>query len=161
MKLKKWIGFILVTMVLVATSAYARRGGGPGPSGYGPGFGPMWNPQMLESVLNLNADQMKKVTAIHDDLIAEIQPLQEKFRAQRNELHTLKMADPVDVDQVRDKLEEMSELRIDIQIKALEARVKMEQVLTPEQKTKLRQHMQQRYEMRKNRPGPGGGPGRW
>jgi Spy/CpxP family protein refolding chaperone len=49
------------------------------------------------------------------------------------EIRELRLEDPVDMDQVRTKLEEISKLQVEVRMKAIERQNKFKELLTPEQ----------------------------
>lgn len=129
-------GILIVAMVLVASNAWAFRGGcGMGPGlGMGPGFG--MNPHVA-STLDLTEDQKAEIQAKQEAFQEEINPLKEKLFKKRMEMREQwAKADP-SLAKITEKQQEIQSLQSQIQEKAARYRLECRQVLTPEQKEKL------------------------
>lgn len=103
--------------------------------------------------LNLTADQKQKIAAIRGQYKTQIDSQSQTMRKVAQELQTM-MTNGTDPNQLRQKHEQLMELRQQLQKLRFNSFLEIQQVLTPEQRTQLSQLMQQRHQ---NRPRRGGG----
>ena len=147
----------LLLAALIATPAFARMGmygddcDGPGGKGRGKGpgmerhHGPMEGPMMFGNVermqerLGLSDDQVKKISAINMKFRKEHLSIDEKMEPKRLEMREVLRADTVDLKKAEALLRENSEFHVQKQLLMIRHRIEIEQVLTPEQKKKLRE----------------------
>jgi Spy/CpxP family protein refolding chaperone len=106
-------------------------GGGPGMMGGGMGYGMLFQ-------LNLSNDQWNKVNAIHEDLGKKQWDLMGKMREEGYKLRNLLVAEKRDRAALTNQYKKVQDLRLQAFQTRLEAREKIEGVLTADQKTQLR-----------------------
>ena len=128
--MKKKLGILVVAMVLVASSAWAFRGG----CGMGPGYG--MNPYVA-STLNLTEDQQTQIKEKQEVFLEEINPLRDKLFSKRMELRNLWAKANPDQAAISEKQQEIQAIQNEIQEKATQYQLDCRQFLTAEQQEKL------------------------
>jgi len=146
----KKLGILIVVMVLMASSAWAFRGG----RGMGPGYG--MNPYVA-STLNLTEDQKTQIQARQEVFLEEINPLRDKLFSKRMELRSLWAKPNPDQASISEKQMEIQTIQNEIQEKATQYQLDCRQFLTAEQQEKLGTFMAGRGG--RGKPGMGGGCG--
>ncbi|MFQ6091567.1 MAG: Spy/CpxP family protein refolding chaperone [bacterium] len=137
----KWL--ILGTAVLLAIGAaqmgYAQRACGFGP-GRGLGDGPGDGPGILAKAeaLDLKPDQVERIQAMRLDLAKTTLQIRSELELKRLELRELMLADKPDRRGIEAKIDEIEPLRTELQKKRIEHRLALREVLTPEQRAKLK-----------------------
>jgi len=125
------IGLSLVLgLALVATVALAWGPGFGRGFGAGPGYG-------TPPIPNLTADQSDQIQALRETFLKEVESLQKDLYAKGQELRTLWSTQNVDPAAVKAKQNEISDLRSQLQDKAINLRLEIRKVLTPEQLAQL------------------------
>jgi Spy/CpxP family protein refolding chaperone len=99
----------------------------------------------LTKALNLTADQQTAVTKLHQDLMAKAQPLMQQHHQQMAEVKTLLNGVNPDATEIGQKT--IAAHATMQQLKALhdDFKTKLTALLTPDQKTKLQQMMQEHH----------------
>lgn len=93
--------------------------------------------------LNLTTEQRQQLSTIRQKYQGQIQSLREKVRNTHQELRTL-MSGSATADQIRAKHQELSQLQDQLQDLRFNSMLEMRDILTPEQRTKFTQLMEQR-----------------
>lgn len=115
-----------------------------------PGAGP-------EEQLGLTEEQKTKLRALHFENAKNALRARTEATIRWMELEELLQADAPDKTAVDQKLRALSEARAAALRQRVEHRLAVNQVLTPEQRTKMRQLMRQRMQMRRHMGRPGMG----
>lgn len=152
-------GMLIAVLVIATGAAVAQRArggqgrmmgrGGRGPCGLGLGLG--IGPAIINE-LGLTTDQVNRLQRMTDEYKSETQPLRTQLRTDLSELATLWTADSPDQSAIRAKLAEVDRTRTQIRNAMVERTFAAMSVLTPAQRTKLR-------DLVKNRRGFGVGMG--
>ena len=122
------------------------RGDGNGPGrGYGQGPGPH---NQMEEILDLTDEQSGKIEKLHLDFQKETLPARNKIREKNAQLNTL-VTEGAAQSKIDQLIEEIGELRTDIQKSRMNTHLKVRGLLTDEQKVKFDSHFTNRF-------GPGG-----
>ena len=154
MKMKKLI-MTLVTVIAVTAFAASAFAFGPG-WGRGHGGGPCYGGEIKAlSELNLTAEQTAKTNALREAHLKDIKPLQDKMFSKRGDLKLLWLQTNPDKDKIMAVQKEIRKLRDQMQDKMTSYRLDVLNVLTPEQREKLKS-LKMRYGFG---PGMGGGRG--
>lgn len=106
---------------------------GHGYGGMMGGYGPMWLPDLKE-------DQQKKITAIYEELHKKRWDLMTKMQGEYATLRGLYAADKRDPAAIGNQYRKISELRRQMVEQSVDAHNRMEDVLTKEQKGRLRSY---------------------
>ena len=129
-----------------------RRGGPGGPGRFGaPGGGPMGMLPMLGRDLNLTDAQRDQVKAIAQSHKTEWQGLFDRERTAREALMTAVTGDTVNDALVRQKSAELAAVEADAAVARAHAFAEVSQILTADQKAKLKEmraHMAERGQNR-------------
>ncbi len=83
--------------------------------------------------LDLSAEQLAEIRQIMLDSQKETLELRNQIQAKQLEMRELKLADELDMEQVKSKLEEIADLQVELRMKAVERQEKVKELLTPEQ----------------------------
>ena len=161
-KSMKLITAVAAVFLLAQPSLFAERGGHMSDDGRGhekrcmkerggPLFG---DPGRMQKDLGLTDAQMKRIAEINRDHEKKMLDYREKLAPKEIHLERLLLEDSVDMDKVRALLREISDLRMELQLRRIHPRLEIEKVLTPEQKSKMKQHRKHRM-MKPGGPGPG------
>jgi Spy/CpxP family protein refolding chaperone len=132
----KRLALLIMAGVLVASNAWAFRGGpgmGPG-SGMGPGYGmgPCWT-----GALDLTQEQQAQIQARQAAFQKDAAPLRENLFAKKMELRNMwTRTNPEDA-KVLAKQKEIQTLQTQLQEKATQFQLECRQMLTPEQQAKI------------------------
>ena len=126
-------------------------GFGMGGHGMGPGFG------RLQEELGLTEEQRAKLRQQFLESRKAAVRTQADLTIKQMELHELMEGDNPDRAQIDRKLREIADLRYAMQKSHVDGRLAFQQVLTPEQRAKLRQFRERGF---RGGPGGWGGPGR-
>jgi len=148
MQMKKVTLTIMALFFAVATAAPAF-GFGRGP-GYGPcpkgGFqGP--------AGFDLTEEQRTKIKQIQDEQWKEMKPLQERTFTKRDEIRKLWLEANPDREKIMAALKEMQTLRDQMKEKAKGFRLRLAEVLTPEQREKIESLSESRVSERRHGSG--------
>jgi Spy/CpxP family protein refolding chaperone len=132
----KRLALLIIAGVLVASNAWAFRGG-PGMGsgcGIGPGYGmgTGW-----ASSLELTDDQQAEIAARRVTFATETDPLRDKLFSKRMELRNLWAQASPDQSAIAAKQKEIQALQNKLQEKATEFQLQCREVLTPDQQEKL------------------------
>lgn len=92
----------------------------------------------LFAKLNLNASQKAQIKTMRDDFLREIKPLQDKMFSKRGDLRLLWLETSPDKNKIMALQKEMRAIRDQIQDKAVSLRLDIFNLLTPEQKEKIK-----------------------
>jgi Spy/CpxP family protein refolding chaperone len=138
----KRLALLIMAGVLVASNAWAFRGGtgtGPGPGngpgcGMGPGYGmgPGW-----AAALDLTEEQQAQIQAKQTAFQADTDPLRDKLFSKKMELRNLWAETNPDQAKITAKQKEIQALQNKLQEKATQFRLDCREVLSPEQQEKL------------------------
>ncbi|MBD1880306.1 MULTISPECIES: Spy/CpxP family protein refolding chaperone [unclassified Coleofasciculus] len=116
------------------------------------------NKDGLLQQLNLTPQQMQQMQAIRQKYRTQIAPRQQTLRQARQELATL-MNSTASASQIRSKNQQVEELQQQLQKLRFESMLEMREVMTPEQRAKFVQLMQQRRQQKGQRAGKNRGQG--
>ncbi len=112
---------------------FGGQGQGKGPSGQaydrsfqGDEFRGMMN-------IDLSEEQIAEIRQMMLDFQKESLELRNQIQMKQLEMRELMLEDSIDMDQVRAKLEEISQLQVEVRVKAIERQTKIQDLLTPEQ----------------------------
>jgi Spy/CpxP family protein refolding chaperone len=166
--------FVLLAPLAILTQAQvtgstgdavtAKQGRGPGMRAFGGGMGPgprggmlgpgagMLGPR-IQQELGLTEGQVTQLRALAQQQRQATAPLREQMRAQQAELRQLMQTEVPDRAAIEVKLREIAELRTQLTLSTIEARSAFQQVLTPDQREKLKALREQRANQFKNRMG--------
>jgi len=159
--MKKLTMTLVTVLVVTALSTYAFAYG-PG-WGRGHGGGPYdgCDPATL-SRLNLTAEQTTKINAFREAFLKDDKPLQDKMFSKRGDLKLLWLQQNPDQEKILAVQKEIRALRDQIQEKRDVYRLNVYNVLTPQQKEKLKSYGPGRgfgHGMKGGSGFPGRGPG--
>lgn len=105
--------------------------------------------EKMAQQLNLTADQQAKAKAMREKRAPAMKAQMEKMKPLHEELRKLLEAEKVDLAAVRNKLQAISAVHVETRMLHIQGRLEFESILTPEQKTKLREmHKQHMDKMR-------------
>lgn len=116
------------------------------------------NKDGLLQQLNLTQQQMQQMQAIRQKYRTQIAPRQQALRQARQELATL-MNSTASASEIRSKNQQVEELQQQLQKLRFESMLEMREVMTPEQRAKFVQLMQQRRQQKGQRAGKNRGQG--
>lgn len=83
--------------------------------------------------MDLSAEQQAEIRQIMLDSQKETLELRNQIQVKQLEMKELRLADEVDMEQVKSKLEEIADLQVELRMKAVERQDKVKELLTPEQ----------------------------
>lgn len=163
MRIKLLAALLISALVLTAGAVIAQRGRGgrgqgmgmgmgmgmPGSCGLGLGLG--MGPAVV-SELGLTNDQVARLQKITDQFVTDTQQLRAQLQIRLKELAQLWTAEEPNKSAIRSKIAEVDHVRAQIRDAMIDRTFATMKVLTPAQKTKLR-------DLVKNRPGFGVGMG--
>ena len=92
--------------------------------------------------LGLSTEQITKIREMMLDFQKETLELRNRIQVKQLELRKLKLSSELDLYQVKEGLEEISKLQIEIRMKTFEIHGKIKEILTPEQLENYRQGFQ-------------------
>ncbi|WP_167884219.1 Spy/CpxP family protein refolding chaperone [Leptospira idonii] len=101
--------------------------------------------------LGLTADQKKRIEKVHSDSKQAKEDYENKQDALRKELHALLSADNLDKSAIRSKMEEVSKVKIDSKMLWIDDRIKINEILTPEQRAKQKEIFKKHHEEHGNK----------
>jgi len=152
----KWISVMLALLILCAGVACGKTAAGNAPGNVGGDeLGAVEranHPQVkiganfylnLKDKLGLTEEQMKRLTEIRDNFKNEADRIKKEAVGAREELNALMKQEQPDLNAVEGKLKQISSLRIDFVMKNLRAHEDARNVLTDEQKAKLKELVKQ------------------
>jgi Spy/CpxP family protein refolding chaperone len=147
---------IIVFLLLTGFQANAQRGGGYGQGRWiGDGPGPM---NRMETMLDLSDEQETQIEKVHLDFQKETLTVWNKIREKSAQLNTL-ITEGADKNKIDQLVDEMGDLRTEVNKARISTHLKVRELLTDEQKVKFDNHFANRSGM----PGYRGGmrwPGR-
>jgi Spy/CpxP family protein refolding chaperone len=126
----KKVGILMIAMVLLASNAWAFRGG----CGMGRGFGMNFNDA---SILDLSADQKAQIQTRQEVYQQEINPLRDNLFSKKMELRNLWAQARPDQTKITAKQKEIQSLQNEMQEKTTQYRLECRELLTPDQQEKL------------------------
>jgi periplasmic protein CpxP/Spy len=130
------------------------RGGRLSPGGAGPmGMLPFFGRQL--QLTDAQRDQVRTIAQSHRD---EWKALFDRVRTARQALHEAMTADSVNDAAIREKSAEVAAVEADLAVARAHGHAEVLQILTAEQKAKLKELQARRHERAKR--GPAGAPGR-
>lgn len=106
--------------------------------------------ERMTKELNLTREQQAKAKAMHEKHQPAMKAQREKMKPLHDELRKLLEADKVDLAAVRNKLQAISAVHVEMRMLHIQGRLEFESILTPEQKTKLREMHKQRMDRMKD-----------
>lgn len=145
MKVKVFISLLMAALWLSVASAGLsafedRRHGGMmhGEHGHhseGMCFG---NPEHMRVKLNLSEEQIKKIGIINGNYRSKLSDFRERMIPKKKELRDMLLKDDIDFLRVRELLNEISSIEVEIRILRIHQRIDIEKVLSKDQKELLR-----------------------
>ena len=152
---------VSLLMVSVPLSAFAQRGNkrGDGPSRdsefRSKMHKPFGNPEMMKERLGLTDAQVVEIGKINTRHEKAMLDYREKLAPKKIQLKRLLLEDNVDLKKVRSVLEDISGIQVDLHMLRIQHRLRIEKVLTEEQRAKMKTLM--RHMMRRDGPPRHGG----
>jgi len=112
---------------------FGGQGQGKGPSGQG--YDRSFQGDEFRGMMNidLSEEQIAEIRQMMLDFQKESFELRNQIQMKQLEMRELMLEDSIDMDQVRAKLEEISQLQVEVRVKAIERQTKIQDLLTPEQ----------------------------
>ncbi|GAB4175200.1 MAG: hypothetical protein Kow00108_10340 [Calditrichia bacterium] len=101
--------------------------------------------------LDLTEEQSEKLQQMRTDLEKKLLPMESKLVALKNELVLLKTEDSPNIDKIEKKIDEISEVKSEMQKLRERHFVEMKKMLTDEQKEKLNMMIMKKSKMKKHR----------
>jgi len=144
----------------VDASAYRDRPGPP-PRHHGPIFGDV---ERMREVLDLTAKQVNLIRNINEKFRARLEALDKKLRPLHQQLRQLLFKEKIDINSIRRKLREISDVEIELKILQIRHGKELKKILTPEQLEELRQerrNMRRKHHRRMMGPRHGKRKGRF
>jgi Spy/CpxP family protein refolding chaperone len=92
--------------------------------------------------LDLSEEQIAEINQIKLEFQKASLELKKETEIKKLEVKELLRGDPVDLEMVRAKWEEIAQLQVELKVKALENKQKVKELLTPEQLEKIVQVFQ-------------------
>jgi len=92
--------------------------------------------------LELSSEQITQIREMMLDFQKETLELRNQIQVKQLELRELKLSPDLDLNGVKEKLEEISKLQLEIRMKSFERQQKIKELLTPEQLENYRQGFQ-------------------
>ncbi len=142
-----------------ANAAPGMHGGGPGADG--PGMGLMAHPRGVDRMLdrvNASAEQRSQIRGIVEAAKADTAPLREQARTLRQQSQALFTQPTVDARAAETLRQQMSALHDQMSKRHLQTMLDISRVLSPEQRAKIAEAMNQRRGMMERRMPPGERP---
>lgn len=102
--------------------------------------------EKMAKELGLTPEQKTQVEKVHSDSKAAKEGYEKQEDDLRKELHSLLAADNLDKAAIRSKMEEISKLKVDSKMLWIDDRIKINGILTPEQRTKHKEMMKKFHE---------------
>lgn len=113
------------------------------------GMGWKWNRmehlEWMSKKLDLKEEQRKEIEEIYQKTNSKIKELQTSIQTKRQELLKLMKEDVPDLAKIKSILEELSKLKIDLRMQLIEDRIKVQEILNPEQKVKHKEWLEKRF----------------
>jgi Spy/CpxP family protein refolding chaperone len=106
------------------------------PAGRSSGYPDWENKRWGIMNLDLSQEQIAEINQIKLEFQKTSLELKKEIGIKRLEVKELMMEDPVDLEKVKAKWEEIAQLQVELKIKSLENQQKIKEVLTPEQLAK-------------------------
>lgn len=140
MRTQMMIASLVIALVVVASVAMAAppRGG----MRWGPGMGFQAHLDKLTQELNLTPSQVSEIKQIHQDFLTATQATRDDLMAKKQQMMTLWMATPIDVNAIKALAADMERDRAEIRDRGIDAMAAGLNVLTPDQRAKLGTMMQ-------------------
>ena len=132
------LSLALVAALALATSAFARPGGGHGPGGF-------FLQRQIEK-LELPAETRTKVDAVFAESRTSQEKLHEQIRAAHDSMRALLDQDTVDEAAVMAQADSIGALMTQARKQDLKTLIEVRSLLTPEQRASLDQQMEKRRE---------------
>jgi Spy/CpxP family protein refolding chaperone len=140
--LKTWMTALFAFLLLTGFQVNAQRGGGIGPdhrSGYGLG-----HMNRLEAMLDLTDEQESEIEKLHLDFQKKSLSVRNKIREKNAQLNTL-ISEGADMNKVNQLVEEIGDLRTEVQKGMISTHMKVRNLLSDDQKVKYDNHFISRY----------------
>lgn len=96
------------------------------------------DPEVLKKKLGLSDEQVNKISEINLKYKKNLMEHKEKIAPKRIRLQRMLLDENVDLKKVRSLLKEISNLQVEVRMERIKQRLEIEKVLTPSQRTKLR-----------------------
>ena len=122
---------VLAVLLLAALAGFAGEGKGK--------MDAASHAAKLKAELNLNADQTTKVETIFADFLKKLEPIQTKAHVAREQLNTLRSANPPDAAAIKAKESDLQALKAQKHALIAERDETLKKVLTPEQFVKFQE----------------------
>lgn len=135
---------ILITLLAlgIVPALVAQKQGRPDPEDKIP---------VLVKQLDLTKEQQTQLEKVRSETIPKKEALRAKIKPIKEELHTLLASDFIDKPKIKAKMEEISKLKIEMKMLWIDNRIKLNQLLTPEQKSKHKELMKKRHDEMKEK----------
>jgi Spy/CpxP family protein refolding chaperone len=98
----------------------------------------------MKTELALTNEQVDRIRKINADYRAKLEVQERQMRPLRNELKTLMEEEIIDMNRIRAKLREISNVEIERKILSIERRLETQKVLTPTQRKQWAENEQER-----------------
>ena len=144
----------------VAIAAFSAVQAAPG--GRGDGRGQHDHEKHLQKMkkhLGLSDAQVTQIRAIHKKYEPQHKELREKLMNARQEMHSMIMDDTADRGAVKAKMQEASATKVELRMVMFDQHREVRALLNPQQRAKLRKHMEDRRKRFHKGMGKGKGKG--
>ncbi|WP_411821691.1 Spy/CpxP family protein refolding chaperone [Leptospira sp. 'Mane'] len=135
---------LAASLVVAFASAVSAHDGKYGEGRHGKDHGK--HLEKMAKQLGLTPEQKTQVEKVHSDSKQAREGYEKQEDGLRKELHSLLSADNLDKAAIRAKMEEVSKLKIDSKMLWIDDRIKINEILTPEQRTKHKEIMKKHHE---------------
>lgn len=149
--------FVKVSMIamLLSSAVMAGPGPGPGPGPEGPHDGPgkyphIFSLQKFDKELSLSKEQLAKVEVLNAQFKLQQQVNFDAMAPLKKQLDELLLQDAPDYTAIKQVLDQMAPLRVDMHLSGIQHMKGIEQVLTPEQRAKLKEIRQEKMKKYKH-----------
>ena len=165
MNVRRWILGLAAMIFLLGFNANAQYGRGYGPGkgngngpgrSYGDGSAPM---ERMEAWLDLSDEQEAQIEKLHLDLQKTILPMRNKINEKDAQMNTM-ISEGANQSKIDQLIEEIGDLRTEIQKSRMDTHLKVRELLTDEQKIKFDNHFANRLGRGGTMMGPHGRHGR-
>ena len=109
----------------------------------------------MKEELNLTAEQSKEIDQLHEDMRADAEPIRTQLRALKEKMHALWSDENPNEKAIISLEHQMSALELKLSELRIQMRLDMMEILTPEQRAKLKE-MKGKFEGRHGRHGKHG-----
>jgi Spy/CpxP family protein refolding chaperone len=160
---------LLAGILMISSAAFGQRGQGMmgqgrmsnAPMGWGQGRmggGPMWMGQRCQMIPDLTQEQQSQIKELRVEQMKQMTTHRNNLLEKRAQLRNLQIADNPDMDAINGLIEEMGDIRTNMQKNRAQHRQEIRQILNEEQRAffdSRRMHSRKSYHRNFNRRGGG------